>query len=800
MNKVNIEIDGQNLQVNQGSMVIEAADSAGITIPRFCYHKKLSVAANCRMCLVQVENAPKPLPACATPVSEGMKVQTKSKIAMDAQKSVMEFLLINHPLDCPICDQGGQCELQDVALEYGKDVSRFSEGKRSIQDKDIGPLIATEMTRCIHCTRCVRFGEEVAGLRELGATGRGEHISIGTFIENSVDSELSGNVIDICPVGALTSKPARFSARAWELKSRAGIAAHDGLGSHLFHYTHHNKVVKSVPRENESLNEVWLSDRDRFSYEAYHHPERLQEPEMKVDGRWQKVSWEVALKATSERLQKVIHDHGPSQIGALANASCTTEEYYLLQKLVRALGCKNIDYRSNVMDAQLQESYHAAFTQPLDQLENNRTILLVGFHPRMEVPLFNQRLIKAQKHGCDIYGIQSFADKTRYPLTFEWLVDKGDFAPKLMALTKAHCELTKTQIPASLEGLFLGVQVEEQDKIFALNLNQEGAKSVIIGEDVYTHPQASLIRNLCALLAKSMDANLEECAQGANAQGAKFAGFAPNLAPIGTQALPQPGLSGVSMLSEPLKAMLLMNVEPEFDSYNPRLSLETLSRNSDVICLTPFVTETMRDYADVLLPIVPNTETDGTFVNMYGQLQSFKAVSSPLAQARPAWKVVRVLGNFLHLDGFDYSQTAEILDELEAGFSEIKLVDSKIDTWLKQPISNQDFSYAGLIRLSPKAMYRIDNIVRRSTSLQKTKESKMMMNIFIHPETSLSQHLKNGDQVKVIQDSRPGSQEFTIIEDNKVPVGCVLLYSGFDDRCDLGAPYSSIELQKLSEG
>lgn len=800
MSKVNIEIDGQKLQVSQGTMVIEAADNAGISIPRFCYHKKLSIAANCRMCLVQVENAPKPMPACATPVSEGMKVQTQSEYAKEAQKSVMEFLLINHPLDCPICDQGGQCELQDVALEYGKDVSRFTEGKRSVPDKDIGPLISTEMTRCIHCTRCVRFGQELAGMRELGATGRGEHMKIGTYIEQSVDSEVSGNVIDLCPVGALTSKPRRFKARAWEVKSRASIACHDAMGSNVFYHTYQNKVMNTVPRENEVLNEVWLSDRDRYSFEGLNHGERLLTPKIKQDGKWKEVSWEAALKHTAERLFNVIQNDGPANLGAIASPNSTTEEFYLLQKLLRSLGSKNIDSRLRMMDAKYEESYHPHFSQSLHDLENIQVIFLVGCHPRMEMPLLNLRLLKATKQNAKILSLQTFADKQRYPIEQEVLAPGGDLISSLAQITKAIIDKTGSTAPEPIKDILSNITVTESYNKLAQNLVQEGSKTIIIGEDILSHPQAGILRVMAATLAKALSAPLEECVMGANSMGGKLTGCLPHLAPMGHKTLDEPGLSAHQMMLEPLKAMILLNVEPEFDCINPRLFNETLKKVSQVICITPYETDVMKEYADILLPMVPITETDGTLVNMFGALQSFRAVTQPQGEARPAWKILRVLGNFLHLEGFNYSHCEDVLEELKQGFEQAVALDDKRDAILKMPVDKSKYTPASLVRLSPLSMYRVDAVVRRAHSLQRTNEARASRQIFINPETAKGLQFKSMDVVKVVQDSRPGAASYTVMESTQVPAGCVLLYAGHDDRCDLGAPFTAIELNSVSEG
>lgn len=805
MSTVNIEIDGQKLKVPQGTMVIEAADNACIPIPRFCYHKKLSIAANCRMCLVEVEKAPKPLPACATPVSEGMKIFTKSDYAKEAQKSVMEFLLINHPLDCPVCDQGGQCELQDVALEYGRDVSRFSEGKRAVASENIGPLIATDMTRCIHCTRCVRFGDEVAGLRELGATGRGEHMEIGTYIEHSVASEISGNVIDICPVGALTSKPFRFKARAWELKSRASVAAHDALGSNLFHHSYQNKIVRTVPRENEQINEVWLSDRDRFAYEGLYHAQRLFEPEIKRNGQWQQVTWEQALEFAAERIHHTVKEHSPNQLGAVISPNCTTEEHYLLSKLMRSIGSKNIDHRLRTQDFSAQ-SYHKAypgFSSSLDQLENSEVIFLIGCHPRTEAPLINQRLLKASKHGAQILSLQAFADEHRYALDTEIIVERANFVPYLAGIAKALMELNPDPklIPEGVEALLKLIQPDDTLKALACTLNSLVNTTMIVGQDALSHPQADSIQFFVSLIAQLANVKINELTVGANAAGAWLTGCVPHRNLIGETTPTEPGLSCMSMFKDPLKAMILVNLEPEFDCIHPSLAIEGLKQVDDVICLSPYVTETMREYADVLLPMSPVPETEGTFINLLGDWQSFKAVVPPLGDSKPGWKVLRVLANILGVSDFEFNTSQEVLSEFKQRFEQAQQEDdlpkSELLSWLPKTLG---LSQSGLIRLSKLALYGTNNVVRRAQSLQSTPEHQGCQAAYINAHTAKKLGIREGEQVRVSQDSRLGKMSLPVAFDQKVPEDCVLVYSGIEASCDLGTPFSTIELNIQGEG
>lgn len=704
---VNIEIDGKKLTVEPGSMVIEAADAAGIYIPRFCYHKKLSVAANCRMCLVDVAKAPKALPACATPVNEGMMIQTKSKKALDAQKSVMEFLLINHPLDCPICDQGGECELQDLAMGYGGDVSQYVEGKRVVADKDIGPLIATEMTRCIHCTRCVRFGTEVAGMRELGATGRGEHMTIGTFIEKSVDSEVSGNVIDLCPVGALTAKPSRFNARAWELQSRPSIAPHDCLGSNIEVHYRRSEVMRVVPRENETINEVWISDRDRFAYEAVNKAERLLMPRIKRDGVWQEVSWQDALELTAANLRRCA-----SGVAALGSASNTTEELYLLQRLVRGLGSNNIDFRLRQSDfsAETNAALSPSLNLSIADLDNLDATLLIGSNLRQEQPIAAVRLRKATRDG--VVMSVSNAD---HDWTFRVAPDviHDDVLAQVAGVAKALVD-SKGAEAAEFAAAVSGVQVSDAHKVIAEQLLKAEKKAVILGAIALEHSAAASIQSLAQIIGTLSGASVGMLTAGANAAGAWLAGAVPHRREAG-HALDTPGLNALQMLSEAQKAYILMNVEPELDSVLGDKALEAIKGSEFIVALTPFADGKVSDYADVLLPIGAFTETSGTYVNAEGVFQSFAAVVPAKGEARPGWKVLRVIGNLLNLKGFDYISSEDVLGELQQALKTPGAIKAKWQAPSK---------VSGGSAAKPQNMYAIDALVRRAPSLQGTSQAQ----------------------------------------------------------------------------
>lgn len=799
---VNIEIDGEKLEVPQGRMIIEAADDAGIAIPRFCYHKKLAVVANCRMCLVEVANVPKPLPACATPVTEGMKIFTTSGRARDAQKAVMEFLLINHPLDCPVCDQGGQCELQDVALEYGKDCSQFSERKRVVKDKNIGPLIATEMTRCIHCTRCVRFGSEIAGQRELGATGRGEFMEIGTFIEKSVNSEVSGNVIDLCPVGALTSKPFRFRARAWEMKSMPSISPHDCVGSHVFFHTLRDKVMRTLPREKESLNEVWLSDRDRFSYEAFNHPDRLTQPWIKRDKKWESVDWETALHFACEKLQEVKQADGAEQIGALLSPNATVEEFYLAQKLLRAHGCHNVDHRLRQADFHHQ-TFVGSFPHlgiSLPGLEQQESILLIGSDMRKEQPLISLRLRKATLHGGKVFAINPWFSDFNFAAD-QVVAFQGDLIQPLAELVKAVLAAQNVATaPQEISAEFLA-SLQPSAEIHQLAHQLVNKKtSIILGALAWTHPQASKIYWLSRLLAKLLHATWGETSNGANSAGGALAGALPHRLPFGVRNS-HGGLTAAQMYEKGLQAYLLFNCEPEFDCINPYLATKALASAKAVIVMSAFDSPRFRDYADVLLPITPMAEMAGTYVNAWGEWQSFQAAVNPLGESRPGWKVLRVLANFWQTPHFNY----ETLDEIRAELQGLQPEQSQ------QPYENLlgfsctfeegnglPYKPHTLMRIAPTPLYAVDGITRRAAALQQTADASVAF-VKLNPKDAQKQQLEEGQKVWVIQNNIKSQKPLPIVWDERVAEGSAIVAASIEETQSLGGGYEPIELLRLNE-
>lgn len=793
---VKIEIDGKELEVRQGQMIIEATDRLGIKVPRFCYHKKLSIAANCRMCLVDVANAPKPLPACATPVSDGMKISTKSARAVDAQKAVMEFLLINHPLDCPICDQGGQCELQDVALEYGKDASRYIEGKRAVEDKNIGPLISTEMTRCIHCTRCVRFGAEIAGERELGATGRGEFMEIGTYIEKSVNSEISGNVIDLCPVGALTSKPFRFGPRAWELRALPSVSPHDSLGSNLFFHTLRDKVMRTLPRENEEINEVWLSDRDRFSYEGLNHPDRLTAPQIKRDGQWQTVEWSEALAFAVEKLENIIKTD-PASLGVIASPNSTLEEFYLLQKLFRALGCYHIDHRlrevDNAHQAHLGSYPRLGIT--LSDLQSQRHIILVGSDIRKEQPLLAHRVRKATLQGAHVIAVNPWHVDFNFECGSVLVGERADMIQPLLEIIKAMTEVNpacEEKIPSAFRALLSQTTTHEQAKKAAQALCASEKASVILGAYAISHPEASKIYALSRLLADLIGATWGEMSQGANGAGGWLAGAVPHRLPMG-EPQENEAFSAQDMWQQPRKGYVLLHCEPEFDTAAPRFAIDALKQAESVIVLSAYDNPLSRVYADVLLPVTPISEMAGTYVNALGDWQSFQAAVKPLGESRPAWKVLRVLGNLCDVRHFHYENVGEVLQEI---LNHPKREHYEKDSLLKMPDLTRDVKLqtaSQLIRIAPTPLYAVDSVTRRARSLQETLDAKMAV-VRIHSEQAKQQQLIEGQKVWVMQDGMTTLEPLPIEIDDRLPVNTALVASSLYETQSLGEPFGMIQL------
>ena len=705
---VEIELDGQKVEVVEGSMVIHAAEKANVYIPHFCYHKKLSIAASCRMCLVDVEKAPKPMPACATPVTQGMVVRTKTEKAIKAQQSVMEFLLINHPLDCPICDQGGECQLQDLAVGYGGSSSRYSEEKRVVQAKDIGPLISTEeMTRCIHCTRCVRFGAEIGGDMELGMINRGEHSEITTIKGDSVDSELSGNMIDICPVGALTSKPFRYSARTWELSRRKSISPHDSTGANLIVQVKNHKVMRVVPLENEAVNECWIADRDRFSYEALNGPDRLTRPMLKQGGQWQEVDWQTALEYVANGIKSVREKHGADAVGALVSPHSTLEELFLASRLIRGLGSDSIDYRLR----------HAEFTPfegvrwlgtSIASLSTLQSVLVFGSNLRKDHPLFAQRIRQAARHGCAVHAVNSATYDWAMPVTTSVVVPASGWMRMLAQIAAAVAEVKAIELPQDI-----AETVGEPARAIAASLLAGERKAILLGNGAAHHAQASSILALVQWIATHTGATFGYLSEAANTVGAQF---------VGAQPLGK-GFNAAEMLAGKVRAALLLNTEPTLDSVAGVRATLDLSAVDMVVTLSPF--KTNLEFSDVLLPIAPFTETAGTFVNAEGRVQSFHAVVKPLGETRPAWKILRVLGNLLEIPDMEWETAQDVLSTVlgQENLQNSHLPVHSLHNETSVPIHAQAHECAEPV---VAAIYQLDSLVRRSPALQKTVDAHVL--------------------------------------------------------------------------
>ena len=769
---VEIEIDGQKVQVQEGSMVMHAAEQAGTYIPHFCYHKKLSIAANCRMCLVDIEKAPKPMPACATPVTQGMIVRTKSDKAIKAQQGVMEFLLINHPLDCPICDQGGECQLQDLAVGYGGGASRYKEEKRVVMPKNVGPLISMEeMSRCIQCTRCVRFGQEIAGVMELGMVNRGEHSEIMTFVGHSVDSELSGNMIDICPVGALTSKPFRYNARTWELSRRKSVSPHDSTGANLIVQVKNGKVLRVVPLENEAINECWLADRDRFSYEALNSDQRLTKPMLKQGGEWREVDWTTALEYVANGLKGVKNDHGAAAIGALGTEHSTVEELYLLAELMRGLGSDNIDTRLRQVDFTAGEGARW-LGLPIASLSALDRVLVVGSFLRKDHPLFASRLRQAQKHGAKISAIGAVADDWLIPLNQRVTVAPSAWAQALADVAVAVAAQTGAAAPCN-------GQASDAAQAIAASLLSGERKAILLGNAAVAHPQAATLQALAQWIGEQTGATVGFLTESANTVGAQLVGAQPK----------QGGLNAAQMLGgKSLKAMVLLNVEPELDASNPSTARAAVDGAEMVVALSAFKTMAL-EYADVILPIAPFAETSGTFVNAEGTVQSFHGVTKPQGDARPAWKVLRVLGSMLGVAGFDFETSEEVKAR---ALGDLAALPAKLSNRTAAAIQVAG-STGGLERLADVPIYSADALVRRSPALQGTADAQA-------PVASLSQALwselglAEGAQVKVSQDD--ASVVLPAALDASLPANVVRVPTGHVLTSKLGAQFGAIRVDK----
>jgi NADH-quinone oxidoreductase subunit G len=775
---IEIELDGKKVEVLEGSMIMHAAENAGTYIPHFCYHKKLSIAANCRMCLVDVEKAPKPMPACATPVTQGMIVRTRSAKALQAQKGVMEFLLINHPLDCPICDQGGECQLQDLAVGYGASTTRYTEEKRVVFHKNVGPLISMEeMSRCIHCTRCVRFGQEVAGVMELGMIHRGEHSEITTVLGETIDSELSGNMIDVCPVGALTSKPFRYSARTWELSRRKSVSPHDSTGANLIVQVKNNQVMRVVPLENEAVNECWIADRDRFSYEALNGPERLTAPMIRQGGVWATVDWQTALDFVTRGLTQISVDHGPASIGALGSAHSTVEELHLLAKLVRGMGSQNIDFRTRHADFSAPEGVHWLGTS-VASLSDLQRVLVVGSFLRKDHPLFAQRIRQATRKGAKVHGINAGHDDWLMTMATQASVAPSGWLQALADVATAVGASTGASAP-------LAGQASAEAQAVATSLLSGERKAILLGNAAAQHPQASALLAISNWIGDQTGASVGYLTEAANTVGAQLVGAMPGLG----------GLNAGQMLgafgAAPLRACVLLNVEPALDAANAAAATAAMQAAEMVVVMSPFK-NAAHDIADVLLPIAPFTETSGTFVSAEGRVQGFHGVVRPLGDTRPAWKVLRVLGNMLDLEGFDFESSEDVrADALGDAATILPRLNNRSGAAMA---ASGGVPPAALERVADVPIYATDSLVRRATSLQLTADARA-------PVASLPQALWDRlgltatDKVRVSQGAAHAVLPARL--DAGLAATAVRVPAGHADTATLGAMFGAITVEKV---
>ncbi len=774
-----IEIDGKQIQVPDGSTVMDAAQQVGAYVPHFCYHKKLSIAANCRMCLVQVEKAPKPLPACATPVTNGMKVFTHSELAVKAQKGVMEFLLINHPLDCPICDQGGECQLQDLAVGYGAGASRYQEEKRVVFHKNVGPLISMEeMARCIHCTRCVRFGQEIAGIMELGMANRNMHSEIQTFVGRSVDSELSGNMIDLCPVGALTSKPFRYAARSWELQRRKSVSPHDSVGANLNVQIKNNRVMRVLPRENEDVNECWISDKDRFSYESLNSDARLTKPMIRVDGQLREVEWNVALDYVSHALKDVVKQHGAGEVGFLGSPHATLEELVLLKKLAGGLGSKNIDFRLRRRDfsADGKLAGRPWLGLKLAEIKDLDAALVIGSFLRKEQPLIAQRLRQAAKKYTKVSFVSVGGDDQLIKLYQNFNVSPAHLVFVVAAITKAAAYAKG--VPA-ISG-FDGIEPCDKAKAIAQSLLEGEKRHIFLGNVAEQHPEATTIHALTQELSKLTGATFGFLGEAANSLGGYVAGALPTAN----------GLNAYEMLAQPRKAYVVLGAELDRDTHNAQLATAALKQAAFSVVLTPFKDGSVAEMADALLPIAPFTETSGTFVNAEGRIQSFNGVVAPLGETRPAWKVLRVLGNVLGLAGFDYMSSEAVRDTAVSAKADFV---SGLDNGIKDVAPAMAAPLAGLQRIADVPIHFADMLARRSPALQLTRDA-------VAPTARMSSGalaqagVTDGSNVVVKQGA--GSATLIARLDETVPAGCVRVAAAHATTAGLGDLFGAITVER----
>ena len=765
---IKIKIDGKALEVKPKTSIIEVADKVGIDIPRFCYHKKLSVAANCRMCLVEVKNFAKPLPACATQVMEGMEISTKSKFTKDTQKSVMEFLLINHPLDCPICDQGGECDLQDTAVAYGASKTRYTEEKRVVFDKNIGPLISTDLTRCIQCTRCVRFLKEVGGMAELGLIGRGEHAEISAYVDKSVESELSGNIIDLCPVGALTSKPFRYSARSWELSRRSTIACHDSLGSNIEAHVKDNIVKRVIPKENESINECWISDRDRFSYEGLNHKDRINLPLKREKNQWKEIDWEEAY----ELIEKNITDidiKKSNKIGIICSPQSTLEEGFLLKKIAKELNTSHIDYR--LLEQSFSENNNWLGCK-IDEIESHDAILVVGSNLKHDQPLLAHRFRRYANKRNNFSIITSYDDFYSTRCLEKVIVNPSAYINYLLMILKQVQLSTKYKINSEvIKNLLKAAKPSNEAKRIAKSLLSNKSKAIFLGHQILHFDDGDNIKLVAMHIAQAVGATFGLIPGYANSVG------------LNELNLNTDNISADKILSQSKEAYIIMNFDPLYDYHSPKKINSALKKAKFNLAISPYISDSFKEF-DVVLPMTPFTETSGTFINMEKTIQSFSAVTPPVGQSRPGWKILRVLANFLQLEGFSYDSSEEVK------------TDAMIEMDKKNEFSLNDFKPSNIERglevLNVVRANDSDMIVRRATSLHQNK-NKDQSCCLINPTTMLEEGLIEGQKIKI--SSSEAEILINVKADDNVCLNAVVIYGKQDETFILGM-HNKVKIKK----
>ena len=765
---IKIKIDGKALEVKPKTSIIEVADKVGIDIPRFCYHKKLSVAANCRMCLVEVKNFAKPLPACATQVMEGMEISTKSKFTKDTQKSVMEFLLINHPLDCPICDQGGECDLQDTAVAYGASKTRYTEEKRVVFDKNIGPLISTDLTRCIQCTRCVRFLKEVGGMAELGLIGRGEHAEISAYVDKSVESELSGNIIDLCPVGALTSKPFRYSARSWELSRRSTIACHDSLGSNIEAHVKDNIVKRVIPKENESINECWISDRDRFSYQGLNHKDRINLPLKREKNQWKEIDWEEAY----ELIEKNITDidiKKSNKIGIICSPQSTLEEGFLLKKIAKELNTSHIDYR--LLEQSFSENNNWLGCK-IDEIESHDAILVVGSNLKHDQPLLAHRFRRYANKRNNFSIITSYDDFYSTRCLEKVIVNPSAYINYLLMILKQVQLSTKYKINSEvIKNLLKAAKPSNEAKRIAKSLLSNKSKAIFLGHQILHLDDGDNIKLVAMHIAQAVGATFGLIPGYANSVG------------LNELNLNTDNISADKILSQSKEAYIMMNFDPLYDYHSPKKINSALKKAKFNLAISPYISDSFKEF-DVVLPMTPFTETSGTFINMEKTIQSFSAVTPPVGQSRPGWKILRVLANFLQLEGFSYDSSEEVK------------TDAMIEMDKKNEFSLNDFKPSNIERglevLNVVRANDSDMIVRRATSLHQNK-NKDQSCCLINPTTMLEEGLIEGQKIKI--SSSEAEILINVKADDNVCLNAVVIYGKQDETFILGM-HNKVKIKK----